>query len=184
MEADIAMIFLFGGNFAPQNFAFCNGQILNISQNTALFSLLGTTYGGNGINTFALPDLRGRTAIHSGNGAAGPGLSSYALGQSGGVESVALTVNQLPSHSHRLQLSSGAGTTGIPDPGTYLAAGPSTGSGPNASQLHTYTTVAPDTTLGSSTVQSIGGGAVHTNIQPYLAVNYIIAIYGIFPTRN
>src|SRR4051812_28387187 len=111
MEADLAMVFMFAGNFAPRGFASCEGQILAISQNTALFSLLGTTYGGNGQTTFALPDLRGRSAIGQGQG---PGLSPYVEGQTGGSETVTLTVNQLPPHTHNLTAYQGAPTTGVP----------------------------------------------------------------------
>jgi microcystin-dependent protein len=189
MTPDLAMIFLFASNFAPQGYALCNGQILAISTNTALFSLIGTFYGGNGQNNFALPDLRGRAPIHTGgNSGQGPGLSAYVLGQFGGVENVTLTQSQMPVHNHTFIANKSAGTSAVPVSGTtYLSAGPSTGSGPNAAELKTYTT---DTNEGNvvplipGAISTVGGSQPHTNIQPYLAVNYVIALQGVFPSRN
>ncbi len=179
----LAGIFMGGWNFAPNGFAMCDGQLLPISQNSALFSLLGTTYGGNGTSNFALPDLRGRVPIHMGNGT---GLSAYELGQLGGTESVTLTTAQMPAHAHTLGAFNGAGTTSIPT-GAYLAQGPSTGSGPNATALNTYnpnTNATPLLNLNAGAIQTVGGGQPHTNIQPYLCVMYVIALQGIFPARN
>jgi microcystin-dependent protein len=174
-------IFMGGWNFAPRGFAMCNGQLLSISQNSALFSLLGTTYGGDGVTTFALPDLQGRVPIHQGNGA---GLSPYVLGQVGGVENVTLSTGQMPSHTHALGAVASAGTTSLPT-GAYLAPGPSTGSGPNATALNTYTaTTTPLVNLNAASIQTAGGSQPHTNIQPYLCVMYVIALQGIFPSRN
>ncbi|MES2108389.1 MAG: tail fiber protein [Bacteroidota bacterium] len=181
MEADLAMVFLFAGNFAPRGFTSCEGQLIAIAQNTALFSLLGTTYGGNGQTTFALPDLRGRAPIGQGQG---PGLSPYVEGQTGGSETATLTVNQLPSHTHNLTAYAGQGTTGAPSGSTWLAAGPGTGSGPNASQLKTYATNSPNVVLGSGSTTFTGGGQPVSTLSPYLSMFYIIAVEGIFPSRN
>lgn len=180
-EPFVGGIYLVGFNFAPQGFAMCNGQLLSISQNTALFSLLGTFYGGDGVTTFGLPDLRGRVPIHQGQGS---GTSPYSVGQVGGQETVTLTTAQLPSHNHALGAVQGAGTTNLPS-GAYLAAGPFTGSGPNATALNTYTVnTTPPASLNAASIQTAGGGQPHTNIQPYLCVTYIIALQGIFPARN
>lgn len=169
----LAQITLFAGNFAPRGWAFCSGQIMAISQNTALFALLGTTYGGNGQTTFALPDLRSRVPIHPGQG---PGLSNYDLGQSGGVESVTLLASQMPPHSHPLNANTSAGT--LRDPGGNALAKEATG------QTSVYHNAAPNTTMAAASIGSTGGGQPFTNVQPYLAVNFIIAIEGIFPSRN
>jgi microcystin-dependent protein len=190
MEAFISMILLWPCNFAPMGWQFCAGQLLSISQNTALFSLIGTYYGGNGTSTFALPDFRGRVPVGTG---AGPGLSTYVLGQAGGFENVTLTTSQMPSHLHTVALSvtiaasNAQATTSVPAPNNTLAA-------PydilNANPIGGYVTTAPNTPL------NVGGGAVagntgltgntlpHSNIQPYLSVNYIIALQGIFPSRG
>jgi microcystin-dependent protein len=159
-------------NFAPVGWALCNGQILPISQNTALFSLLGTTFGGDGSATFALPDLRGRVVVHQGQG---PGLSSYQMGQSGGVETVTLTANQIPTHGHSLTGSGSTATTPTPGPSVVPAAVPS------AELL--YATGAA-TTLKPDSVGNAGGSQPHDNHQPFLTINYIVALAGIFPSRN
>jgi len=188
MTPDLAMIYLFASNFAPQGYALCNGQILAISTNTALFSLIGTFYGGNGQNNFALPDLRGRTPIHTGgNSGQGAGLSAYVLGQVGGAENVTLSQTQIPAHNHSLNANKTLGTTGAPGNTVYLSAGPGTGSGPNATSLKTYTTdtsAANIVSLIPNAISSVGGNQPHTNLQPYLAVNYVIALQGVFPSRN
>jgi microcystin-dependent protein len=181
MTPILGMIFIFSGNFAPAGYATCDGQLLAISQNTALFSILGTFYGGNGVNNFALPDLRGRVPIHTGQG---PGLSNYNTGQSGGVETNTLTVPQLPSHSHSFNLSSIAGTTGVPGTSTYLSRSPATGSGPNDQIEKFYTTTAPNTTLNAGAIGATGSGSPVNNIQPYLGITHIIALVGVFPSRN
>jgi len=181
MDPLLAMIFLFGSNFAPQGYLFCSGQLLAISSNTAVFSLLGTTYGGNGTNNFQLPDLRGRAPIGQGQG---PGLSNYVLGQASGTETVALNISNLPSHSHSFNVNNAAGTTGVPGTTTYLSKAPSTGSGPNAVVQNFYTTTAPNTTLSLSAIGTTGSGTPVSVLQPYLAISYIIAMNGIFPTRN
>lgn len=182
-EPYLGEIRMFAGNFAPQGWAFCNGQILSISQNVALFSLLGTYYGGNGTSTFALPDLRSRVAIHQGQG---QGLSPYNVGQVGGVENVALTVAQLPAHSHNVTCdatSTSRATTGF---------GQSVGSTPanNFPGLAAvagegvYSTGPAASTMNPAMIAPNGGNQPHTNIQPYLSVSFIIALQGIYPSRN
>jgi microcystin-dependent protein len=168
-------IYMFAGNFAPRSFALCNGQILPIGQNTALFSILGTTYGGNGQTTFALPDLRSRVPLHVGQG---PGLSSYDLGESSGSESVTLTVPELPPHSHALNASTAGGDKLVPT-GNLLATDALGGTAPYKDGA-----VAPNVSMAASSVAQAGGGGPHTNIQPYLGLNFIICIEGIFPSRN
>lgn len=172
-----------GFNFAPVGYALCDGQLLSIQQNSALFSLLGTFYGGDGVSTFGLPNLQGRVPIHQGSGA---GLSSYTVGQVGGQETVTLLTQQMPAHTHALGAFNGAGNTSIPT-GAYLAQGPSTGSGPNATALNTYNPnsgATPLLNLNAGAIQTAGGGQPHNNIQPYLCVTYIIALQGVFPARN
>jgi len=183
-SAYLGEIFMGGWNFGPHGFATCDGQLLSISQNTALFSLLGTNFGGNGTQTFGLPDLRGRLPMHWGQG---PGLSPYNIGQNGGQENVTLIQSQLPAHNHSLNVNGLPGNTAVPSANTYLAKGPATGSGPNATSLKTYTT---DTTNGAinpispGSISNAGGNQPHTNIQPYLCVTFVIALQGIFPSRN
>ena len=169
-NARIGDIKMFGGNFAPRSWAFCNGQLLSISQNAALFSILGTTYGGNGQTTFALPDLRGRVPIGMGQG---PGLSGYVEGQAGGVENVTLLTSQIPVHNHSLSASSGAATNASPNNGypAVLDAGNGYAATPN-------------TTMNAGAIGTAGGNQSHTNVQPYLALNFIICLFGIFPSRN
>jgi microcystin-dependent protein len=181
MTPDIAMIFLFASNFAPTSFAFCAGQLMTISSNTALFSLIGTTYGGNGVQTFALPDLRGRVPLGQGQG---PGLQSYTLGQQAGTENFPILISNLPAHNHTLAVNNATGTTATPGTTTYLSGGPSTGSGPNATLENMYTTTAPNTTLSTATVGITGSSVPISILQPYLAVSYVIALFGDFPTRN
>jgi microcystin-dependent protein len=161
----IGEIRLFGFTFPPRNWVFCNGQLLPIAQNTALFSLLGTTYGGNGTTNFALPDLRGRVPIGAGTG---PGLSSVAQGQTLGTETVILTSAEMPSHSHAIQASSGRATTNRPT-GAFQAAG-------NSYSLTAGVAAGPSASAGS--------GQAHPNVQPSLGMNFAIALQGIFPSRN
>jgi microcystin-dependent protein len=171
---------MFGGNFAPRGWATCDGQTLPISQNAALFSILGTTFGGNGTTTFALPDLRGRVPVHPG---VGPGLSPYALGQSSGSETVTLLAGQMPAHNHLIGASNQAGT--VNDPTNAIAALINTGSvrTPATTALG-YTTPPQTGTMAAAAVSATGGGQPHANIQPYLCVNFIIATQGVFPSRN
>jgi microcystin-dependent protein len=173
MEPFIAQIMMFGGNFAPRGWALCDGQLLAISSNSALFSLLGTTYGGDGRTTFGLPDLRGRVPIHPGTG---PGLSPYTLGQKGGVESVTLTENQLPSHRHTLWVDND-----LPSPqGTP----PTSMSGMTLAREAYVNSNAPDTQLNAEMMGYTGGSQSVGNLQPFLTVNFIIALQGIYPSRS
>jgi len=181
MEPLLAMVFPFASNFAPQGYLFCSGQLLAISSNSAVFSLLGTTYGGNGTSNFALPDLRGRTILGQGQG---PGLNNYTLGQAAGVESISLLANQLPQHSHPFNVNNALGNTAAPGTTTYLSASPATGSGPNATSLKSFTTTPPNTTLAVNAVGTTGSNQPVSILQPYLAMSYIIAMVGTFPTRN
>ena len=170
-EPFLGEIRMFGFNFAPQGWAMCNGQILPISQNTALFSLLGTQYGGNGQTTFALPDLRGRVAIHEGQG---PGLSPYTIGQVGGSESVTLLSSQLPAHNHPFTPPC---NTDDPSAGSPKNNFPATVGNP----IYATTTNA---TMGAGTTGLSGGGQPFPILQPYLVINFCIALQGIFPSRN
>ena len=169
MDPFIAQIVLFGGNFAPRGWAFCDGQLLAISSHSSLFRLLGTNYGGDGRTTFALPDLRGRVSIHPGNG---PGLSPYRLGQRGGQEDVTLTLNQIPNHNHTFHAATQPADNQNPN-GDALAAG-----------MFYHNTASPSATLNDNSVGRTGGGQSHTNIQPYECVNYIIALVGVYPSRS
>lgn len=170
-EPYIAEIRMFAGTFAPNGWLKCEGQALPIAQYSALFSLLGTTYGGNGITTFNLPDLRGRVPMHSGQG---PGLSPRALGQMGGAESVTLTINNLPAHSHSLNANTGAGTTGVPT-GALL--------GNSGSLDKEYVSGAPNTQLSTSSVGATGSNVPVSVMQPYTTVTFIIATQGIYPSQ-
>lgn len=170
-EPFIGEIRMFAGNFAPRGWAFCNGQLMPINQNAALFSILGTTYGGDGRITFALPDLRGRVPIHAGQGA---GLSSYPLGSRGGSEHVTLTTEQLPAHGHALLASDGEGDQRSPANHTLAV--------PEESPI--YSASEPIVRMSNGAIAPTGNGQPHENRQPYLAVNYIIALVGIFPSRS
>ncbi|MDF2433379.1 MAG: hypothetical protein JWP44_3010 [Mucilaginibacter sp.] len=182
MDPYLAAILLFAGNFAPRNFLLCAGQVMSIQQNTALFSLLGTTYGGNGTNTFALPDLRGRAAIQQGQG---PGLTNYALGETTGYESSSLLPNQMAIHNHLINAVTAVGTTGSPA-GAFLAEGPSSGTGPRQKITSYYISGSPNVTMNPQAIglSTAGGNNPIPVIQPYLAITYIIAAAGIFPARN
>jgi microcystin-dependent protein len=171
MEPFLGSLLLVPYNFAPSGWALCHGQLLPISQNTALFSLLGTTYGGDGVTTFALPDLRGRVPISSGQG---PGLQNYNLGQAGGAESATLGVNQLPSHNHSVNTVSGPGTS--PHPANELLASSTSGS--------VYAPAKPNSTLNANAVSHTGGGQPVSIRSPYLTLNWIIALQGIYPSQN
>lgn len=167
-----------GFNFAPVGWALCNGQTMPITQNTALFSLLGTTYGGNGTTTFSLPNLQSRVPIHQGTGA---GLSTYVIGQTGGTENVTLLTTQIPAHNHTVGVNNQNGNQSNPT-NALLAVGNSGGREPVVSL--DYTTAAATGTLAATAVSSAGGSQPHPNIQPYLTVNFIIALQGIFPSRS
>jgi microcystin-dependent protein len=182
MDTFMAAILLWPVGFEPSGWLYCWGQLLNINTNAALFALLGTTYGGNGTSTFALPDLRGRVPVGVG---AGIGLSPYVLGQKGGVESVVLTANQLPSHAHTYTVSASdqPAMVSVPTASSSLAAPYDT---VNASAIAGYNSTAPNTALnvGATATGSIGGNMPTSLVQPYLGLNYIIAINGIFPSRG
>ncbi len=173
----MATIIMFGGNFAPRGWALCEGQLLPISQNSALFSLLGTTYGGDGRTTFGLPDLRGRVPLGNGNG---PGLTPRSLGEKGGTENTTLTVTQMPAHTHpitvKVAVSTANGTTDEPN-GNVLA-------GTTADNYAAAN--AGNGQLGgvSATEGSAGGNQPFNNMQPYQVLNFIIAMQGVFPSRN
>jgi microcystin-dependent protein len=154
--------------FAPQGWAFCNGQVLSIAQNTALFSLLGTTYGGDGQTTFALPDLRGRVSVHS--------SANYPLGSTGGVEGVTLNVNQIPAHSHAPVCSTQAGSAG-------QAAG-LVWAGSSSNETLYQTGSNPNGSMATGLIAPSGNSQPHSNLQPFLVVNFIIALQGVFPSRN
>ncbi len=171
----IGEIRMFAGNFAPRGWALCNGQLLPIAQNTALFSILGTTYGGNGQTTFALPDLRGRVPLSSGQG---PGLSPYTLGEMAGSESVTLLTTQMPTHTHTLNASTQPGSATSPAGGVCASGVDSQGGNVNG-----YV-ASPNTTMAPQAIGAAGGNQPHENRQPYLCVNFIIALQGIFPSRN
>ncbi len=173
----VGEIKMFAGNFAPRNYALCNGQILSIAQNTALFSLLGTTYGGNGTTNFALPNMQSRTPIHCGN-STGPGLSPYDLGQQGGEVNVTLTNLQQPSHNHQI---SGAVIANSSPSNAPSANAAYTNSAPN---LLYAATSANLIALAPQSISFTGGGQPHNNLQPYLVVTFIIALNGLFPARN
>lgn len=162
---------IFAGNFAPAGWMFCEGQIIPISENETLFNLIGTTYGGDGQSTFALPDLRGRLPIHQGTR---PGGSSYIMAENGGAEEVTLSVNQMPIHTHPMLGASGNGTQATAR-NNVLASSP---------LLKLYSGEAADTAMAATSITSTGGNQPHTNVQPYLCVNYIISLFGIFPSPN
>jgi microcystin-dependent protein len=161
----IGEIRMFAGNFAPAGWAFCDGALLLISENDALFNLIGTTYGGDGQETFALPDLSSRVPVH-----VGPG---FALGQSGGAEVVTLTINQIPSHTHVPQANSGKGTQAGPTNGLWAASSPS---------LNEYSTSAPSLVMNAAAMGPAGGSQPHDNMLPFVGVNFILSLFGIFPS--
>lgn len=165
----IGEIRMFGFGFAPRNWAFCNGQTLPINQNQALFSLLGTTYGGNGTTNFLLPNLQGRVPLHSGNGASSSGLTPRALGQNGGSETVTLQTTEMPGHTHPVSASTAAPSQGSPA-GNLWAQGNYSASGGSA--------------MAAGDIGTAGSGQAHANLSPYLVVNFCIALFGIFPPRN
>jgi len=155
---------MFAGNFAPAGWMFCEGQLLPISENETLFQLIGTTYGGDGESTFALPDLRGRIPIHQGNG--------FILAETGGAEEITLSVNQMPAHSHPLLASGDLGNQGTV-PGSLIA---------NSQGALYYIEQAPNVNMNAACIGPVGGSQPHTNFQPYLCINFIISLFGIFPS--
>ena len=162
----VGEIRMFAGNFAPAGWMFCEGQLLPISENETLFQLIGTTYGGDGESTFALPDLRGRLPLHQGNG--------FILAETGGAEEITLTVQQIPAHSHPL-LGSTANASATDPAGNV-------GGRNTVAAVFSYGTDNPPQPLSPSAVGSVGGSQPHTNFQPYLCINFIISLFGIFPS--
>ena len=167
----IGEIRLFAGNYAPAGWAFCNGQLMPISENDALFVVLGTRYGGDGQETFALPDLRGRVPVHQGTG---PGLSAAVMGESAGVEDVTLTMQQIPNHSHAL-VATGSAATDVGPVGSVHA---------TTAVKRTYTAGGTPTTLALQSISPAGGSQPHPNMQPFLGLNYIISLFGLFPSQT
>ncbi|HEX8239809.1 MAG TPA: tail fiber protein [Allosphingosinicella sp.] len=169
----VAEIRIFGFNFAPKGWAFCNGQILPLSQNTALFSLLGTTYGGNGKSTFALPDLQGSVPMHPGQG---PGLSLHDLGETGGSETVTLLESEIPSHTHAMRDHDlDLGELNAPSPVRALA---------QSANSSCYTAAANLVAMNFQSLSIAGGSLPHNNMMPYLTFNFCIALQGVFPPRS
>lgn len=161
----VGEIRMFAGNFAPAGWMFCEGQLLPISENETLFQLIGTTYGGDGQSVFALPDLRGRIPIHQGNG--------FILAETGGVEEVTLTVNQIPAHSHPLLATTDIANSG--NPANAILSSTATGN-------KIYAATSPNIQLNNNSISPDGGSQPHTNFQPYLCVDFIISLFGIFPS--
>jgi microcystin-dependent protein len=174
----VGQILMFGGNFAPAGWMICNGQTLPISENDVLFQLIGTTYGGDGESTFQLPNLGGRIPVHMGQG---PGLSNYAIGQSAGVESVTLTVQQIPQHSQLAVANANPGTISTPAVSSILAT-EAVSNGTNNPYTYAPYDSATQVTLPSSAIGTAGGSQPHENIQPVLAVTICISLFGVFPT--
>ena len=171
-EPFIAEIRIFAGNFAPRGWAFCNGQLLPISQNTALFSLIGTIYGGDGRTTTALPNMQGRAPMHPGRG---PGLTARRLGERGGTTEVTLTEAQMPNHNHAIMASTSPASTGVPDSTTAIA---------RSVGANIYSPDAPDSGFAEASLPAAGGSQAHNNLQPYLGINFIIALVGTYPSRS
>lgn len=161
----VGEIRMFAGNFAPAGWMFCEGQLLPISEYETLFNLIGTTYGGDGQSTFALPDLRGRVPLHFGNG--------FVLAETGGVETVTLTVAQIPAHSHPALAQSGNGNQSSPANTVWAA-----------SSLGQYSSAAPNANMNGNALASVGGSQPHNNLMPFLAVDFIISLFGIFPSQT
>jgi microcystin-dependent protein len=176
MEQYLGQILMVAFNFAPLGWALCNGQLLPINQNTALFSLLGTTYGGNGTTTFALPNLQGRVPIHMGSN----GITNYIIGASGGAESVALTVNNLPAHNHAANCSTTLGTVANPQ-GCFWAQANTGGLKPLGMPPYAATSNA---SMAATAIGETGGNAPISVVEPYLCMNFIIALQGIYPSRS
>jgi microcystin-dependent protein len=169
MDPFLGEVRLFGGTFAPLNWALCDGRLLSISTYDALFNLIGTTYGGDGQTNFGVPDLRGRAPVHAGQGT---GLSQYVLGQMGGTESVTLTATQIPAHSHAVVANPVAGTQTTPSNGVFAG-----GQG-----VSPWDASPPQTQMDTQSVQAAGGSLPHENRQPLVCVTFIIALQGIYPT--
>jgi microcystin-dependent protein len=171
---------IFAGNFAPRGWALCQGQLMAIAQNTALFSLLGTSYGGDGRVTFALPDLRGRAPVQQGQG---PGLSPYDVGELQGTELASLLLTEMPGHTHLIGVNNVAGTVTDPTDGIAAPINTGTARSPDLKYLG-YTAPPANGTMNPAAMSVAGGGQPHNNLQPYVCITYIIATEGIFPSRN
>jgi microcystin-dependent protein len=178
-EPFLGEIRMVGWNFAANGWALCNGQLMPISQYQALFALLGTTYGGDGVQTFALPNLQGRVPIHQGTG---PGLSPYTIGELAGSENITLLTNQMPQHNHLVAVSNQPGA--VSDPTNATLAQGNSGSGRAPVLISDYVSSAATGSLAPTTISIAGGNQPHSNIQPFLCINFIIALNGIFPSRN
>lgn len=165
----VGEIRMFAGNFAPAGWLFCEGQLLPISENETLFQLIGTTYGGDGESTFALPDLRGRLPIHQGTG---PGLSGHVLAETGGVEEVTLTTQQIPVHKHALVVTDNVAGQTNPQ-GNLLG---------QSTQATLYISDSPNVSMAAYVIAPTGGSQPHTNLQPFLCIDFIISLFGIFPS--
>ena len=174
----IGQIVSFGFNFAPANWALCQGQLMAISQNETLYTLIGTTFGGDGSTTFGLPNLSGTVPVNQGQSS---GNSNYVMGQVSGTESVTLTTNTIPSHTHAVVTSNAGGTTNIPSSSTFLS-----NEGPGTPAVTTYVPGAPatQTALAGTTIGVSGGSVPHENRQPFLCINYCIALYGVYPSQS
>jgi microcystin-dependent protein len=170
----IGEIRMYAGIYAPSSWKFCDGSLLPISQNETLFTLLGTTYGGDGQTTFALPDLRGRVPVHAGNG---PGLSPVVLGQVSGTESVTMTIGQMPAHNHPLMAQLAEGNVSTPTGNAFADTG-------SADPDFALGSVTPDVVMGNNSVSPTGGNTPFSINQPSLAINYIIALYGVYPAQS
>ena len=170
-EPYVGEIRMFGGNFAPNGWMFCEGQTLPIAENEVLFQLIGTTYGGDGEETFNLPNLASRVPMHMGTG---PDGTTYQLGEAAGVEQVTLTTQQIPNHNHALTCSTAPGTANIPT-SNVIAASPS---------VKLFIEDTPDSTLNANSASPVGGSQPHENCQPFLCINFIISLFGVFPTQT
>ncbi|SFC55536.1 phage tail protein [Flavobacterium phragmitis] len=171
MDPFVAEIRIFPFNFPPRGWAFCNGQLLPISQQTSLFSLLGTTYGGDGKSTFALPDIQGRTPMQPGQG---PGLSLHDLGETGGTETVTLLESEIPSHSHSLMAATSNSQSISPTNNSFGRGNP----------VRVYSTGVANTDMSANSINPTGGSVPHNNMMPYLTMNFCIAIQGVYPPRG
>jgi microcystin-dependent protein len=168
----VGEIRMFGGTFAPAGWAMCQGQLMAISQNDTLFTLIGTTYGGDGQTTFGIPDLQGRAAVHMGQG---PGISqAYQIGEKGGVETVTLNVNQIPIHNHNVTVSQDLANA--PSPANQVYA--------QSTQISMYTQDQASKFFNPSELNPIGGSQPHENMQPYLVITFILSLFGVFPSQN
>ena len=166
----IGEIRMFGGNFAPAGWMFCEGQLLPIAENDALFTLIGTTYGGDGQSTFGLPDLRGRLPIHQGT----TGGNTFQLAETGGAEQITLTAQQIPAHTHQFLGAAATGT--VTSASNNLPA--------HSQNITPYINQAPNANMNPAVVSLVGGSQPHTNFQPYLCISFIISLFGIFPTQT